>query len=119
MAGLAAIIDPRATRGRGPMALVFVRVWEYEVPTAQVSAFMAAYGPDGGWSRLFGTAEGYLGTSLYRSTDASGRFLTVDRWRGEASWRAFLARFRPAYEALDAELAHLANGGHVLLEGSG
>ena len=101
------------------MARVFVRVWEYDVPAARVASFVVAYGPDGDWARLFGTAVGYLGTDLYRSTDASGRFLTVDRWRDEASWRAFVARSGPAYEALDARLSPLADGGRLLLEGCG
>ena len=91
-------------------------MWEYDVAPDHVDAFVAAYGGDGEWARLFGTAAGFAGTSLYRHVDAGGRFLTVDRWDDEASWRAFLDGSRPAYEALDARLAHLAGGGRLLVE---
>jgi heme-degrading monooxygenase HmoA len=97
---------------------VFVRVWEYDVAADRVEAFVGAYGPDGDWARLFGTAEGFAGTSLYRSTGQDGRLLTVDRWADEASWSRFLASSRAAYEALDARLAHLAGGGWLVVEGT-
>ena len=98
---------------------MFLRVWEYDVPAARVDAFVAAYGPDGDWARLFGTVDGYLGTDLFRGADASGRFLTVDRWADSGAWRAFLASSGPAYRALDARLAHLADGGRLVVEGDG
>ena len=95
---------------------MYVRVWQYDVAPDHVDAFVAAYGGDGEWARLFGTADGFAGTSLYRDVDAEGRFLTVDRWDDEASWRVFLDGSCPAYEALDARLAHLAGGGRLLVE---
>ena len=98
--------------------LVFTRVWEYDVPPAHVADFVAAYGPDGDWARLFGTADGYLSTDLYRSTDIPGRFLTVDRWADEASWQAFVAASSSAYDALDVRLTRLADGGRLVLEDS-
>ena len=32
-----------------------------------------------------------------------GRYLTIDRFRDEASWRRFMVEHREAYLALDAE----------------
>jgi heme-degrading monooxygenase HmoA len=96
---------------------VFVRVWEYDVAPEHVDAFLSAYGSDGGWARLFGGAPGFAGTGLYRDTAVEQRFLTVDRWDDEASWRKFLASSGAAYEALDARLAHLAAGGRLVVEG--
>jgi heme-degrading monooxygenase HmoA len=98
---------------------VFARVWEYDVAPHQVDAFLAAYGPDGDWSRLFNTAAGYAGTRLYRDTAIATRFVTVDRWVDEASWRRFLADARAEYNALDARLAVLAGGGRLVAEGDG
>jgi hypothetical protein len=98
---------------------MFGRVWEYDVPAHQVDAFVAAYGPDGDWSRLFATAAGYAGTRLYRDTAVDTRFVTVDRWVDEASWLRFLADTRAEYEALDARLAVLAGGGRLVAEGGG
>jgi quinol monooxygenase YgiN len=98
---------------------VFVRVWQYDVRTVHVADFVAAYGRDGDWARLFRAGDGYLGTDLYRGADAPGRFLTVDRWADSAAWQAFLATSGPAYQALDARLAHLADGGRLVVEGDG
>jgi heme-degrading monooxygenase HmoA len=95
---------------------VHVRVWEYDVAPDRAEELVAAYGPDGEWAALFATAEGFVGTRLYRATDDVHRYLTVDTWRDEGSWQAFLDRSRAAYEALDVRLAHLAGGGRLLTE---
>ena len=39
-------------------AVVFVRVWEYEVPGDRAAAFTTAYAADGAWGELFGRAGG-------------------------------------------------------------
>jgi hypothetical protein len=39
-----------------------------------------------------------------------GRYLTVDRFRDEASWRRFQVENREAYLALDAECERLTVG---------
>jgi heme-degrading monooxygenase HmoA len=98
---------------------VYVRVWEYEVPTESVGAFVAAYGPDGEWARLFRRGRGYLGTDLYRQDGGGDRFLTVDRWVDQDSWRSFLDTSRSAYDALDARLEGLATTERALVEGNG
>lgn len=98
---------------------MFVRVWQYDVPTDHVADFSAAYGQDGDWARLFRAAAGYLGTDLFHSAEAPELFLTVDRWADSAAWQAFLETSGPAYQALDARLAYLADGGRLVVEGSG
>ncbi|MGY1729885.1 antibiotic biosynthesis monooxygenase family protein [Geodermatophilus sp. SYSU D01045] len=97
---------------------MFVRIWEYEVPPAAVERFVAAYGADGDWARLFRRAGGHAGTELFRGAEDGGRFLTVDRWRDQGAWTAFLERERRAYRALDAELAALSTRQRPLLEGT-
>jgi quinol monooxygenase YgiN len=49
---------------------------------------------------------------------APGRFLTIDRWRDEQAWQAFLTVFRPDYETLDARLEGIAAAERSLFEGS-
>jgi hypothetical protein len=98
---------------------VYVRVWEYEVSTESVGPFVAAYGPDGAWSTLFRRGRGYLGTDLYREDGGGVRFLTVDRWVDEDSWRSFLDTSGSAYDALDARLEGLATTERELVEGNG
>jgi heme-degrading monooxygenase HmoA len=97
---------------------VYVRVWEYEVPLDRAGAFAAAYSADGPWGELFGRAGGFLGTELYRDSARPGRFLTIDRWRDEQAWQAFLSAFRPDYETLDARLEGIAAVERSLFEGS-
>jgi hypothetical protein len=97
---------------------VYVRVWEYDVPHEHVDAFVAAYGSDGPWVRLFRQGSGYVGTDLFRLADGGGSFLTVDRWVDEGDWTRFLDQFREAYEALDARLEGLAATERPLVQGT-
>ena len=97
---------------------VFVRVWEYEVPSERAEAFTAAYAADGAWGKLFGRAAGYLSTELYHDAARGDRYLTIDRWRDEQDWRSFLRAFGSAYESLDAQLEGLAVAERSLFEGS-
>jgi len=80
----------------------YVYVWEFEVGEAQRAAFERIYGADGDWVALFRRGEGYLSTSLLRDRDVPGHYLTVDRWRDEAAYRAFRATFEADYRRLDA-----------------
>ncbi len=87
---------------------MFVRVWDYEVPSDRTGPFTEAYAADGAWAELFSRVPGLLGTELYRDAARADRFLTIDRWQNEQHWRSFLNAFGPAYESLDAKLEGLA-----------
>jgi hypothetical protein len=78
-----------------------VRVWEYDVPESSRAEFERRYGPDGDWARLFATSDGFRGTELFTSMSRLGRYLTVDRFTGEAAWRAFLDEQGETYRRLD------------------
>ncbi len=97
---------------------MYVRVWEYQVTGEHLPAFLAAYGGDGEWVTLFSRSSGYAGTDLYRCTAAADRFLTVDRWDDDDSWRAFLDRHRQEYDALDARRGGLTPAARPLIEGT-
>jgi heme-degrading monooxygenase HmoA len=77
----------------------YVIVWRYEVAEANREAFERAYGPAGDWGRLFGEADGYIGTELL--TDGAGQYMTIDRWRSEADFQAFQTEKGEDYRALD------------------
>ena len=96
---------------------MFVRVWESDVPADQVASVVAAYGPSGDWARLFARGYGFAGTELYRSTERSDRFITVDRWRSRAAWQDFFDRWGLAYAELDKVMEPLAAGGTLVVEG--
>jgi hypothetical protein len=83
----------------------FVILWEFDVPAAEAAAFRIAYGPGGAWAALFRRAPGYLGTMLLGDHGNPDRFVTVDRWIDEASYRAFRQRFAAEYADLDAACA--------------
>jgi heme-degrading monooxygenase HmoA len=97
-----------------------MRIWTYEVVPGAVDRFVRAYGPDGDRARLFAQADGHAGTELLRSEGSGVRFLTVDRWRDEASWEAeaFRSRWSSAHEALDLAPAPLTSVQVPLLEGA-
>ena len=82
---------------------MMIRVWEYDVPESAAVDFERIYGADGAWAQLFSRSDGFKGTELFASVSKPGRYLTVDRFRDEASWRRFQTEHREAYLALDAE----------------
>ena len=79
--------------------------WSYEVLPDHQAAFVAAYGPDGAWTRLFRLADGYLDTRLYRDHRAPDRFVTIDRWSSADAFDVFRKAHAAEFEALDRECA--------------
>lgn len=80
---------------------MFVVVWQFEIAEEKISAFEAAYGPEGDWAQLFRTSLDYLGTELLRDAYVSGSYLTIDRWASEEAFRAFRKDHDGEYETLD------------------
>ena len=80
---------------------MFVVVWQFEIAEEKVSAFEAAYGPDGAWAKLFRTSPDYRGTELLRDAYIPGIYLTIDRWASEEAFRAFRKDHDAEYEAVD------------------
>jgi heme-degrading monooxygenase HmoA len=88
--------------------MAHVRVWKFRPPEGREQEFALAYGADGVWAALFGKAEGYLGTSLYRPDQAGGWWMTIDRWNSVGDFEAFGHDFGEEYRRLDAELEEVA-----------
>lgn len=80
---------------------MFVVVWQFEIAEENVSAFEAAYGPEGSWARLFRSSPDYHGTELLRDAYIPGSYLTIDRWASEDAFRAFRRDHDADYEQLD------------------
>jgi len=80
---------------------MFVVVWQFEISEENVSAFEAAYGPQGAWAQLFRSSPNYLGTELLRDAYIPLTYLTIDRWKSEDDFRAFRKDHDPEYESLD------------------
>jgi heme-degrading monooxygenase HmoA len=81
--------------------LMFVRIWQFRVPSEKTDEFRAIYGPDGEWATLFRREAGFLGTELLHSATHPNIFLTIDRWDSAEAWAAFLRAWGDEYVALD------------------
>ncbi len=77
--------------------------WEFLVPPESQVAFERHYGPDGGWVALFRRAPGFIESVLLKDRATLGRYLTVDRWRSEADYRAFRAAYSLEYSQMDQQ----------------
>ncbi|HKX92858.1 MAG TPA: antibiotic biosynthesis monooxygenase [Sphingomicrobium sp.] len=88
--------------------MTYLRIWKFRPAPGREDAFAAAYGPDGAWPALFGKADGYLGTELYRPDRPGGWWLTIDRWASAEGFERFGAQFGAEYRALDARLEGVA-----------
>jgi heme-degrading monooxygenase HmoA len=84
-----------------------VRLWRFVVPAENEPKFVAAYGPEGEWARLFAEATGFERVELWRGED--GSFMTADHWASRADFDRFQANLGTRYHALDAELDGLAS----------
>jgi heme-degrading monooxygenase HmoA len=82
---------------------MFVILWQFDIAEEKLSAFEAAYGPEGKWATLFARSTEYLGTELLKDAYVPGRYVTVDRWKSEDAFRAFRAQYDKDYEAIDRD----------------
>ena len=76
-------------------------IWRFRVPRASIAAFERAYAADGDWAQLFARAPGYVGTELMKLVGEDGVYVTIDRWRAEADFRAAKRLLENDYRALD------------------
>ncbi|MGH8285612.1 MAG: antibiotic biosynthesis monooxygenase family protein [Steroidobacteraceae bacterium] len=67
------------------------------VRPAHEAEFERCYGADGAWVELFRRAPGYIDTRLLKDRSVAGRYITIDRWRNEESFRAFRSQYAQAY----------------------
>ncbi len=89
------------------MTREYCAAWEFIVLAPKQVEFECRYGPDGDWAHLFRQAQGFIRLELLRDLKDPLRYLTLDRWQDEASYRAFHAKFADAYAALDRDCAGL------------
>jgi hypothetical protein len=85
----------------------YIVVWEFQVKAECEAEFVAAYGPDGEWARLFRRSPEFLGVELLGSVRNSARFFTLDQWTSAAEMDGFLAANATAYDVLDRRFSSL------------
>jgi heme-degrading monooxygenase HmoA len=81
--------------------VMYIRIWEFRVPSETVDEFRAVYGADGEWAKLFSRETAFLGVELLHSATHPNIFITIDRWDSEEAWAAFLRAWGEDYAALD------------------
>jgi heme-degrading monooxygenase HmoA len=86
---------------------MFVRIWQFRVPSERADEFRIIYGPGGEWTRLFRREAGFLGTELLHSITHPNVFFTIDRWDSDEAWAAFLRAWGEDYAALDRHCERL------------
>lgn len=87
--------------------MTHVRVWQFQPSPGREREFAAAYAGDGVWARLFGRAEGFVGTTLLAPAEPGGPWLTLDRWESHKAFGRFHEDHGEAYRSLDAEMMPL------------
>ena len=81
----------------------FAYVWQYLVDPARRKDFLAAYGPDGAWVRLFARDSNYFGTVLLSDADNEERFVTIDYWSSRDARDAFRTVHAADFSSLDRQ----------------
>jgi heme-degrading monooxygenase HmoA len=80
-------------------------VHEFVVREEARGRFELVFGPGGAWSKVFGLAPGFRGTTLLRDTKNPQRYLAFDFWETEAQRDQALVERKAEYADLDATLA--------------
>lgn len=79
----------------------FAYAWQYLIDPARRNEFLAAYGPDGAWVRLFTRDSNYFGTVLLSDADNDSRFVTIDYWLSRDARDAFRTVHASDFSSLD------------------
>lgn len=79
----------------------FAYIWEYVVRAEHRNAFLAAYGRDGVWARLFARDPAWLRTDLLRDDRDPARYVTVDYWTSREARNVFRAAHDEEFTAVD------------------
>lgn len=75
--------------------------WDFLPAPRHLPEFLAAYGSEGDWVRLFRRGAGYLGTDLLAIPGQPGWYRCVVRWRSERDYANFRTEHATDYQALD------------------
>jgi hypothetical protein len=94
--------------GKIPDIMVEI-VWEFRVRPERQHEFEFTYDPNGVWAALFRRSADYQETILLRDSSQNGRYLTIDRWESEASFRRFKQEHADDYAAIDTKCEALTD----------
>src|SRR5947209_1148929 len=84
---------------------MFVALWEYEVKPGCEKRFEEAYGPGGGWVRLFRSDSNHIETRLLRDPFRRAIYVTVDFWNSRGAYEKFMRRCFGAEKGFCGQIA--------------
>ncbi len=79
----------------------FAYIWQYTIDPRYRAEFLAAYRPDGDWSKLFQRDPEYFETKLFQDYDRSDRYITVDYWTSKNARDSFREKFAVEFKEID------------------
>lgn len=79
-------------------------VWEIVVKQDSQGKFELVYGPGGAWSKLFGSAQGFRGTTMLNDANNPRHYLILAVWDAEAHYEQALRDHVDEYAKLNADL---------------
>ena len=79
-------------------------VWEMVVKQEIQGQFELLYGPGGAWSKLFGKAPGFRGTTVLKDAHNPSRYLIIDVWDSEGQQAQAVSECADEYAKLNAHL---------------
>src|SRR5437773_12335988 len=88
---------------------MFVALWEYEVKPGCEKRFEEAYGPGGGWVRLFRSDSNHIETRLLRDAVRRAIYVTADFLNFRGADEKFMTGHQDEYAALHGAVEELTN----------
>jgi len=94
--------------------VAYVVIWEFRARAGAEAEFEAAYGPDGGWVRLFRRDERYIRTELVRDIESPRRYVTLDYWTSQQAYDEFRIQHAEDYKRIDARCETLTESEELI-----
>jgi heme-degrading monooxygenase HmoA len=80
---------------------MFVTVWKYKIKSDREKEFVALYGTDGSWVRLFKNFSDYIKTTLLRDINDPESYVTIDYWKSKVAYYNFKLKTAEEFKMID------------------
>jgi heme-degrading monooxygenase HmoA len=80
---------------------MFVTIWKYKVKSDKKEEFVALYGVDGDWVRLFKNFSDYVKTTLLKDINDSESYVTLDYWKSKEVYYDFKLKAVEEFKRID------------------
>ena len=90
--------------------------WDFLPAEDHLPEFLAAYGSEGEWVRLFRRDARYRWTRLLREVGAARVYVTMDCWESHQAYEEFREKFAAEYAEIDRKCVGLTEAETLLNE---